>query len=389
MPDKAQLEEILRSAGLEGDGITACVNTFKQERITPAVLPTLSLDDFRDLGLVMGDRKLLFNHLHSNPPNNSSLPSPSAPPEVVPLCEQHNQPLSGLCIERGFESLICNDCTSVGRHRNHASLDAVEGVKLLRSRLQQWKPSSTIENQLQEQLEMVTFLRKQLVEAEETLTKLQQQHQTQTDTQSTILQSLTQTTNLAPGTETLNALQSLYRLCLDLEVQVVHPAPRFTTVIGRDEPCLVIKQDGYRVEFAGAKNHGDSAAIDKVPIPSGYGIVEWTVYPESNHANASWVGFGVIPASVLPDFSDGAAPHSLFYGWATNGSKWQRSAGGMSSTVVQNRNSMRLSLDCSERTLTLTNLDTDQQEVITGIEFPVHPFVRMTMPNNSLQVITH
>eukprot|EP01006_Ploeotia_vitrea_P055547 TRINITY_DN68009_c0_g1_i7.p1 TRINITY_DN68009_c0_g1~~TRINITY_DN68009_c0_g1_i7.p1 ORF type:complete len:401 (+),score=21.71 TRINITY_DN68009_c0_g1_i7:52-1203(+) len=382
MSDRTEIEQILRAAGLQEDAVQECLTIFTKERITSTVLPRLSLENFRDLGLVMGDRQLLFSHLHPNFIPHGAPPSAPPAPEAVPLCEHHGQPISGLCTQQGCQLLVCNDCASVGDHRTHRVVDSRKGVSLLRSQLERkYKPSGTLTTIIQKQRTKIATLRSQLAKEEEELKKLEAKEQERAAIRTRISQSLSQTQHLSIGPDTLNALKKLHQLITSLDENSFFSRKiRFTEVIGLSPEDVQVTESGRQLQFIGESGNSRIGVIDPTPITSGDGIVEWAVLPKSNTHKHCWVGFGVIPVSTLSAARTSGPESSFLFGWSTNsrefpGEKLQQAAG--------DDQIMRLRLDCEKATLTLNG----GAAVIRDIPFPVHCYADLAHPNNELRVI--
>eukprot|EP01006_Ploeotia_vitrea_P052902 TRINITY_DN67737_c11_g1_i2.p1 TRINITY_DN67737_c11_g1~~TRINITY_DN67737_c11_g1_i2.p1 ORF type:complete len:386 (-),score=27.46 TRINITY_DN67737_c11_g1_i2:179-1336(-) len=385
MSDRAEIEKILREAGLQENATQECLTIFEKERITSNVLPRLSVGDLRDMGIVTGDRRLLFNHLNSTSRFGEGASAPP-PPEAVPICDEHNQPISGLCTQPGCEySLVCNDCVGVGDHRSHTAVDGLKGIGLLRSRLEQWKPSTNLETLIEQQQKKVSSLHNELVKEQQELKKLQDQQQVQTNARARIAQSLSCTENMSPGPDALHALKELRQLVSSLE-HVSPPGVQFAQIVGTNHEHLMVTANGKKIQCVGA-NHQQSGAIDPRPINYGDDTVEWTLHPHTGADSGRWIGFGVIPVTNVPTGQTGSI-YSLFYGWSVNGFKWNGSDVGtcnQQAAVAGTR--MRLSLDCERCTLTLTNLDNNETNLIEGIPFPVYPFVTLFASGDQLSVV--
>eukprot|EP01006_Ploeotia_vitrea_P052901 TRINITY_DN67737_c11_g1_i1.p1 TRINITY_DN67737_c11_g1~~TRINITY_DN67737_c11_g1_i1.p1 ORF type:complete len:385 (-),score=18.47 TRINITY_DN67737_c11_g1_i1:179-1333(-) len=384
MADRAELERILRGAGLQDQGVQECLTVCMRERITSSMLPQLSVEELRNLGIVMGDRRLLFSHLH---PNSGFAAGASAPPppEAVPLCARHNQPISGLCSHAGCQySLVCNDCVSVGDHQSHTAVDGLKGIGVLRSQLEQWS-FINLETLIEQQQKKVSSLHNELVKEQQELKKLQDQQQVQTNARARIAQSLSCTENMSPGPDALHALKELRQLVSSLE-HVSPPGVQFAQIVGTNHEHLMVTANGKKIQCVGA-NHQQSGAIDPRPINYGDDTVEWTLHPHTGADSGRWIGFGVIPVTNVPTGQTGSI-YSLFYGWSVNGFKWNGSDVGtcnQQAAVAGTR--MRLSLDCERCTLTLTNLDNNETNLIEGIPFPVYPFVTLFASGDQLSVV--
>eukprot|EP01006_Ploeotia_vitrea_P046288 TRINITY_DN67014_c9_g3_i1.p1 TRINITY_DN67014_c9_g3~~TRINITY_DN67014_c9_g3_i1.p1 ORF type:complete len:393 (-),score=29.73 TRINITY_DN67014_c9_g3_i1:125-1303(-) len=384
MSNRAEIEKILREAGLEDDAIEDCLAIFTKERITPTVLPRLSLENFRDLGLVMGDRQLLFDHLRSNLSRDEGASAPP-PPEAVPLCEQHNQPISGLCTQRGCQCLVCNDCVSVGEHRLHTPVDGLKAIAVLRSKLEQWKPSTGLATQIELQKEKISALHAQLVEEEEELKKLKSKQQVQANAHGRIMQTLAQTKDLSPGPDALRALKELHQLAASLEDIPLTGEIRFTEIVGTHHERLQISENGTKIECVGSKQHRNIGVIAPQPINSGAATIEWAVCPDACNSRMQWIGFGVISVDSVAEVAT-KDPHGLLYGWSVNGFKWSQGSHWSDKAAV-NGSKMKLSLDCEKHTLTLTNLDTNWTSLIADIPSAVYPFVTLWDQGNRLSLV--
>eukprot|EP01006_Ploeotia_vitrea_P055550 TRINITY_DN68009_c0_g4_i1.p1 TRINITY_DN68009_c0_g4~~TRINITY_DN68009_c0_g4_i1.p1 ORF type:complete len:361 (+),score=39.93 TRINITY_DN68009_c0_g4_i1:19-1101(+) len=359
MSDRSQLENILSTAGLPAPGVQQCLDIFEKEMITPAVLPQLSTDDFRDMGILTGYRRLLFDHLHgTNAPIHHYLLS---------LCL--------LLTQRGCWCLVCNDCASVGDHRTHKVVDSQKGISVLRSQLAKWQPSNNLETQIRTQQAEIATLRSQLAEAEDKLKKLQQQ-QEQTTARARIAQSLSQTETVSCGPDAVNALKQLHQLVTSLG-DLRTAGIRFTTIIGQG---VEVTEGGRKVRFTGTELNTNVGVIDPHPINTGDGVIEWAVLPKSNYpSNHFWVGFGVIPVCDIPELNSKDVS-TVLHGWSTNSFQYP---GAKRRNFDADNRIMRLRLDCEKATLTLN----DGEAIIENIPFPVHCFAAMTHPNNELSVI--
>eukprot|EP01006_Ploeotia_vitrea_P055544 TRINITY_DN68009_c0_g1_i4.p1 TRINITY_DN68009_c0_g1~~TRINITY_DN68009_c0_g1_i4.p1 ORF type:complete len:383 (+),score=44.85 TRINITY_DN68009_c0_g1_i4:51-1199(+) len=381
MSDRTEIEKILREAGLQEHAIQECLTIFEKERITSTVLPQLSVEDLLHMGIVTGDRRLLFNHLH---PNSTFAQGASAPPppEAVPLCEQHHQPISGMCTEQGCQLLVCNDCASVGVHRTHKVVDSQKGVDLLRSHLKNRPPLNALAGRLQTQRNKVATLRSQLAEEEQELKKMEQEEQEQATMRARISQSLSQTENLPVGPDTLNALKQLHQLVTSLgENFCLVGKIQFTEVIGKSPEHIQVTESGRKLRFVGKAEAFHVGVIDPTPITSGDGVVEWAVLPKSNNADARWVGCGVIPVSDVSKLQT-TKTYQLLHGWSTNSVEWRGEGGSRSHPAAKDNHIMRLRLDCEKATLTLNG-----GAAGIHVPFPVYCFVALCCPNNELSVV--